>query len=242
MDSFEWNKVIGAVLGTLIFIFVIKTVAEIVYEPEKPAKAGYVVEGVVEEAGGAGTAAAPEEIPDWGTVLPTADAAAGKTISARCLQCHTLGKGEPNKIGPNIYGVVDDARGEGRNGFSFSSAMKAKGGTWTYDELFKFLKSPGAYINGTKMSFAGLRNPTDRINLIAFLRTDADSPAAIPAPAPKAATPTVPAAGAPKTPGAAAPADAGKPAAVAKTDAAKPAAAAAKPAAPKGPAPIKPGQ
>jgi cytochrome c len=185
MDSFEWNKIIGAVLGSLIFIFVIKTISENIYEPEKPAKPGYVVEGVVEEGTGAATAEKPEEMPDWGTVLPTADAAAGKTISGRCLQCHTLGKGEPNKIGPNIYDVVNQPRGEGRNGFSFSSAMKAKGGTWTYDELFKFLKSPGAYINGTKMSFAGLRNAQDRINLIAFLRTNADSPAAIPAPAPK---------------------------------------------------------
>jgi cytochrome c len=185
MDSFEWNKIIGAVLGSLIFIFVIKTVAENVYETEKPEKAGYIVEGVVEETGGEATAAKPEEMPDWGTVLPTADAARGKTISNRCLQCHTLGKGEPNKIGPNIYAVVDEPRGVGRNGFSFSSAMKAKGGTWTYDELFKFLRSPGAYINGTKMSFAGLRSAKDRIDLIAFLRTNADTPAAIPAPAPK---------------------------------------------------------
>ena len=185
MDSFEWNKIIGAVLGSLIFIFVIKTIGENIYEAEKPAKPGYVVEGVVEEGTGAPTAEKPEALPDWGTVLPTADATAGKTISGRCLQCHTLGKGEPNKIGPNIYDVVNQPRGEGRNGFSFSSTMKAKGGTWTYDELFQFLKSPGAYINGTKMSFAGLRNAQDRINLIAFLRTNADSPSAIPAPAPK---------------------------------------------------------
>jgi cytochrome c len=183
--GFEFNKILGAVLGSLIFIFVIRLVAETVYETEKPEKAGYVVEGVVEEGAGPVTAAAPEEMPDWGTVLPAADVAAGKTVAGRCLQCHTLGKGEPNKIGPNIYAVVDEPRGEGRNGFAFSSAMKAKGGTWTYDELFKFLKSPGAYINGTKMSFAGLRNAQERINLIAFLRTDADSPAPIPAPAPK---------------------------------------------------------
>jgi cytochrome c len=178
------------------------------------------VEGVVEETGGGATASAPEEMPDWGTVLPTADAAAGKTVAGRCLQCHTLAKGEPNKIGPNIYAVVDEPRGEGRNGFAFSSAMKSKGGTWTYDELFKFLKSPGAYINGTKMSFAGLRNAQDRINLIAFLRTNADSPAAIPAPAPKKeAAPAEAPAG---------PADATKPAAegAKPADAAKPAEAA----------------
>ncbi|MBN9588738.1 MAG: hypothetical protein BGN85_08560 [Alphaproteobacteria bacterium 64-11] len=186
MDSFEWNKIIGAVLGTAIFIFVVKTVAEIVYEPEHPAKPGYVVEGVV-EPGAAGGAAAPAEeaMPDWGTVLPAADVADGKSISVRCEQCHDLSKGGPNKIGPNLYNVVDEPRGTGRNGFSFSSAMAAKGGTWTYDELFKFLKSPGSYIPGTKMSFAGLRSEKDRINLIAYLRTNADTPAPIPAPKPK---------------------------------------------------------
>ena len=221
MDSFEWNKIIGAVLGSLIFIFVVKTIGENIYEAEKPAKPGYVVEGVVEEGAGPATASAPEEMPDWGTVLPAADVAAGKTVAGRCLQCHTLNKGEPNKIGPNIYAVVDEPRGEGRNGFSFSSAMKAKAGTWTYDELFKFLKSPGAYINGTKMSFAGLRNAQDRINVIAFLRSNADTPTAIPTPAPKKA----------EAPADAKPADA-KAAPGAKADAKAPAAAAEKPAAP----------
>jgi cytochrome c len=196
MDSFEWNKIIGAVLGSLIFIFVVKTVASIIYEPEKPAKAGYIVEGVTEEGAGP-VATVAEEIPDFGTVLPTADVGAGKNIAQRCLQCHTLNKGEPSKIGPNLYGVVDRPRAS-FPGFSYSSAMKAKGGTWTYDELFKFLHSPGAYINGTKMSFAGLRNAQDRINVIAFLRSNADSPAPIPAPAPKTAAPAAEAAGAAK--------------------------------------------
>ena len=161
--------------------------AEAIYEPEKPAKPGYVVEGVAEQsAGGAAAAPVEEAMPDWGTVLPAADVAAGKTVSGRCEQCHDLSKGGPNKIGPNLYGVVDRPRAS-HPGFDYSGAMKAKGGNWTYDELFKFLKSPGAYIPGTKMSFAGLRSEQDRINLIAYLRSNADSPAAIPAPAPKAA-------------------------------------------------------
>ena len=171
MDSFEWNKIIGAVLGSLIFIFVIKTVAEIVYEPEVPAKAGYIVEGVVEEGAGGATAEKPEEMPDWGTVLPAADVAAGKNISGRCLQCHTLGKGEPNKIGPNISAVVDESRGEGRNGFSFSSAMKAKGGNWTVEDLNHFIKSPKTFIPGTAMGFAGISKDSERADLIAYLET-----------------------------------------------------------------------
>jgi cytochrome c len=199
MDSFEWNKIIGAVLGTAIFIFVVRLVAEHIYEPEKPAKPGYVVEGVVETAAG-GSAAAPAEetMPDWGTVLPTADVAAGKTISTKCEQCHDLSKGGPNKIGPNLFGVVDRVRAS-HEGFAYSSAMKGKPGNWTYDELFKFIKAPGVDIPGTKMSFAGLRSEKDRINLIAYLRSNADAAAAIPAPAPKAAEkPAEPAAASPK--------------------------------------------
>ena len=197
MDSFEWNKIIGAVLGTAIFIFVVRVVAEAVYEPEKPAKPGYVVEGVVESPAGGGAAApVAETMPDWGTVLAAADVAAGKTTSTKCEQCHDTSSAKTSKIGPPLFGVVDRPRASVA-GFSYSSAMKGKPGNWTYDELFKFIKAPGAYIVGTKMSFAGLRNEKDRINLIAFLRSNADSPAPIPAPAPKAAAPAAPAAAAP---------------------------------------------
>jgi cytochrome c len=108
MDSFEWNKIIGAVLGTVIFIFVVRLVAEHVYEPEHPEKPGYVVEGVVETPAGGGAAAPVEEaLPDWGTVLVSANVANGKALEGRCAQCHDATKGGPNKIGPNLFGVVD---------------------------------------------------------------------------------------------------------------------------------------
>jgi cytochrome c len=195
--NFELNKVAGAVLGTAIFIFVVRLVAEKVYEPEKPAKPGYVVEGVVETPAGGGAAAPAEEaLPDWGTVLAKADVAAGKTISGKCEQCHDTSSAATNKIGPALYGVVDRKRASVA-GFDYSAAMKGKGGEWSYDELFKFIKSPGAYIPGTKMSFAGLSKSDDRINLIAFLRSNAASPAAIPAPKPAAAAAPTPAEAAP---------------------------------------------
>jgi cytochrome c len=206
MDSFEWNKIIGGILGTVIFIFVVRLVAEKIYEPEKPEKPGYVVEGVAETAGGGTAAAVEETMPDWGTVLPTADVAAGKTLSTKCEQCHDLSKGGPNKIGPNLFGVVDRVRAS-HEGFAYSSAMKGKPGNWTYDELFKFIKAPGVDIPGTKMSFAGLRSEKDRINLIAYLRTEADAQAAIPAPKPAAAPAAAAPAAAPAA-GAAAPAGA----------------------------------
>ncbi len=223
MDSYEWNKIAGAVLGTLVFIFVIKIGAEMFYHAPEPEKPGYVVEGVVEEGPSGATAPVAETMPDWGTVLASADVKAGEAIHTRCVQCHTFEKGGANKIGPNIYGVVDHQKGM-HEGFAYSAAMKGKGGNWTYDELFKFLKSPGSYIPGTKMSFAGISKEQDRINLIAYLRSDADTPAAIPAPAPKEAAPAAAPAGAAPATGAApaaAPADAAKPAAAAPAEAPK---------------------
>jgi cytochrome c len=202
MDSFEWNKIIGAVLGSVLFILVIKVVAEAVYEPEKPAKPGYVVEGVAETPA-AGTTAAPTEEPepDFGTVLAKADLAAGKAISGRCEQCHDIAKGGPNKIGPELWGVIGRPRAS-EPGFSYSSAMMSDHAPWTFALLFKYLKSPATMVPGTKMSFAGLPHAQDRIDLIAYLRTQSDSPVAIPPPAP-----AVPAAAdAPAATGSAAPA------------------------------------
>ena len=194
MDSFEWNKIAGAVLGTLIFVLVIKFGTEAIFEIPKPAKPGYVVEGVTEEASNTNTAAPAEEaLPDWGTVLPTADAAAGQKISARCEQCHDLSKGGPNKIGPNLWGVLGRARATHPD-FSYSGAMNASHDVWSFNNFFKFIKSPAADVPGTKMSFAGLRSAQDRINLIAWLRTQGDSPLPIPAPAPAKAAAPAPAA------------------------------------------------
>ena len=183
MDSWEWNKIAGAVLGTLIFVLAVKFVTEAIFDKPLPAKPGYVVEGVNEEApaGTTQAAQAEEKLPDFAAVLPTAAVAAGKEISARCEQCHDLSKGGPNKIGPNLWGVVDRARAS-YPGFDYSSAMMTSHEAWTYESLFRYLKSPQGVVPGTKMSFAGLRSAQDRINLLAYLRTQGDSTAPIPPP------------------------------------------------------------
>jgi cytochrome c len=131
--------------------------------------------------GEAGAAAAPavEQLPDFVSAIPAADVAAGKDIAQRCQQCHDMSKGGPNKIGPDLYGIIGRPRAS-HPGFSYSTAMTAKGGTWTYDELFRFLHSPSGYIPGTKMTFIGLPRAQDRLNLIAFMRSWADSPPPLP--------------------------------------------------------------
>ncbi len=191
MDSFEWNKIAGAVLGTALFVMVVKIGTEAVFYVPPLEKQAYVVEGVEEAGAGAGAGAAAqkeEEAPDWAAVIPTADVAAGTDVAKRCAQCHTWDKGGENKIGPNQWGIVNRPRGS-QAGFSYSAAMKNKGGMWTYDELFHYLRSPARWIPGNKMAFVGLPKAQDRINLIAYMRTWADSPAPIPPPVPKAETP-----------------------------------------------------
>lgn len=236
MDSFEWNKIIGAVLGTFMFVLVLKIASEAIFEVPAPAKPGYVVEGVQEAASSGGAAAAPveETLPDFGTVLPAASVSAGQQVAERCQQCHDLSKGGPNKIGPNLWGVVGRPRAS-HPGFDYSSAMSASHEPWTFANLFRYLKSPAEMVPGTKMTFAGLRSAQDRINLIAYLRTQSDSPVAIPPPAPtKAAAPAAPAA-APAKPGAAT-----APAGTAATPASGTKPAATAPAIPPAMAPAKP--
>jgi cytochrome c len=189
-----------------LFVVVLNTASQALYFVPPPAKPGYVVQGVKEDTSAPADAApAAEVLPDFATVIPAADAMAGASIAERCGACHDWTKGGPNKIGPNLYGVVGRMRAS-HPGFDYSSAMKAKGGTWTYAELFQFLRQPQVFIPGTKMTFAGLPKAQDRLNVIAFLRTQADSPAPLPPPAPAGAP--APAAAAPAPAGAPAPADA----------------------------------
>jgi cytochrome c len=194
MDSWEWNKIAGAVLGTLMFVLVLNIVSGAIFEVPPPAKPGFIVEGVPAAGAAASTAPVAEAMPDWGTVLPKADVSEGQKVATRCQQCHDLTKGGPNKIGPNLWDIVNRARAT-HPGFDYSSAMASKHDPWSYDNLFTYLKLPAAMVPGTKMTFAGLPSAQDRINLIAYLRTLADTPAAIPAPAPqKAAAAATPAA------------------------------------------------
>jgi len=178
MNSFELNKVLGAILGTCLILLALNIGAGAIFSPEKPAKPGYAI--AVKAETGAKTEAAAKEVP-IADRLAKASVEKGQSAAKQCQACHTFEKGGPNRVGPNLYGIVDEPRGEGR-GFNFSSAMKAKGGKWTYEELDKFLTDPRAYIPGTAMTFAGLKNDQQRADVIDYLHTLADSPAPLPQP------------------------------------------------------------
>ena len=201
MDSFEINKILGAFLFTCLCLLALNIGAEAVFHPMKPAKPGLEV-AVTEKSGGGGPAAKPEADQPITQLLASADVGKGESAAKKCAACHTFGKGEPNRVGPNLYGVVGRPKGT-EGGFAYSDAMKKKGGNWSFEDLNEFLHAPSKFVPGTKMSFAGDSKTEDRINLIAFLRSNADAPAAIPAPKPAAApadaAKTAPAADAAKT-------------------------------------------
>ena len=177
------NKILGAVLATAFVIVGVQQVTGAIYHTEAPEKMGYFVDAPEEAAGGPAEVVLP---PDWGTVLPTADLAAGEAAFARCVACHTANAGGANGTGPNLYGVLGRPVA-GHPGFAFSEAMvahKAAAPTWTYDELDQFLTAPGRHVPGTKMSFAGIRDTQTRVNLIAWLRSQGSGGMAVPAPDP----------------------------------------------------------
>jgi cytochrome c len=229
MDSFELNKILGAILGTCLVTLALNIASGAIFAPEKPAKPGYDI--VVPEKAAEGAKAKPAEpekpLP---VLLASADPKKGANDAKKCTVCHTLGKGEPNRIGPNLWGIVDRPRAS-EAGFNYSDAMKKKGGTWTPEQIFEFIVSPQKDIPGTRMTFAGIPSATQRADVIAYLNTLSDNPKPLPTAA--EAKPPAPTANAGK------PADAGKPA---PAPAAKPAApAAGAPAAkPATPAPANP--
>jgi cytochrome c len=232
MDSFEYNKIIGALLGTVFVIFSISLVSDSLFYSPNPEKAGYAIEAQEAPAAGGGeTKENPAKAP-IAPLLAKADAQKGAAIFKRCEACHDATKGGPNKVGPNLYGVIGRAIAS-HEGYSYSAAMKdfSDGGKkhWDYQLVSEFITKPKAEVPGTAMGFAGLSKIEERADVIAYLRTLSDNPE--PLPSPDAAKPAAaPAdAKAPATEG-----NAAKPAektAPAGTDnAAKPADNAAKPA------------
>lgn len=184
MDD-RFNTIAGWALFAGIVALGGSIVAGKLFHEERPEQMGYAIEGVEAEGSAGGDSG-----PGLNTLLASADVAAGEKVFAKCMACHTINAGGANGIGPNLHEIVGDKTAEGRGGFAFSDALKKKGGTWTFDNLNAWLKSPREYAPGTKMTFAGLGNPVDRANVIAYLNTQGSNlplPAADAAPAAAAA-------------------------------------------------------
>lgn len=183
MDSFELNKIIGAILGTLLFVMGVGLLAEAVYEPRE---SGPGVNLPVPEGTAVAEAAEPVAETPIAVLLASADLAAGQSAVRKCQSCHNFAEGSGNKTGPVLWDTVGKTIAT-HEGFAYSAIFeeyREAGRTWTFDDLNDFLLAPREYAPGTKMNFAGLKNETERANVIAYMASLSANPVPFPEPEP----------------------------------------------------------
>ena len=180
MDSFELNKIIGAVLLVALLVIGIGKVSNLVFKINKPEKSNYKVELDVESAETKGDEEPVQrEIVDIAALLSTGDLAHGEKVFKKCSACHSIKSGGGNKIGPALYNVVGRKVGI-LDDYKYSKALAKYEKNWSFEELNGFLLKPKDWIKGTKMAYAGLRKEKDRASVILYLNKYSDSPLPLP--------------------------------------------------------------
>ena len=173
MNGFELNKIIAAILATVVVVFGINKVTDIIFIPDKPQQSAYKVEKIepaLASASNTGQATVGiSELLAMGTIEH------GEKVFKRCSACHMIATGGKNMIGPNLWSIIGKKTGA-ESGYKYSKALAAYGKEWSFEEMNGFLIKPSAHIKGTKMAFAGLKKEKDRASVILFMNSKSDSP------------------------------------------------------------------
>jgi len=176
MDSFELNKIIGAILLTALLVIGLGKFTDFLFHVDKPKQSAYKIEGLeAVDVKLSSQANITEEKVDIGQLLATGDLMHGEKVFKKCGACHMIAAGSPNLIGPNLWGVLGRQSGSYPD-YKYSKALVAHAKKWSYEEMNSFLIKPQSYIKGTKMAFAGLRKEKDRASVILYLNSKSDSP------------------------------------------------------------------
>jgi cytochrome c len=177
MDN-RMNTIAGWALFGLASALGLSIASGMIYHSGAPEKEGYPVESADGAEGGSEKAVEP-----IANRLATADVAKGQASFAKCAACHTITSGGANGVGPNLWAAMGKAHGHVA-GFAYSDALKGVPGNWTFEAMDHWLASPRKYAAGTKMTFAGLSDPQERANVIAYLNSQGSN---LPLPAAEAA-------------------------------------------------------
>ena len=182
MDSFEINKIIAAVLLTVLILIGIGKFTDILFHGEKPKESAYKIEGLdiasISTSSSEMVTKIVEEV-DIKALLALGDLGHGEKVFKKCSACHMIASGGKNMIGPNLWSVIGRTAGSVSD-YKYSKAMVAYGKEWTFEEMNSYLIKPQAYVKGTKMAFAGLRKEKDRASVILFMNSKSSSPKPLP--------------------------------------------------------------
>ena len=175
MNSFEINKIITAILVTILVVFGIGKISDLIFDKDYKNIVAYKVEAPE----GLATQASTETSVDISALLALGDVAHGEKVFKKCKACHSIKQGGGNKIGPKLWNVMFRPVGAVTE-YKYSKALSSYGKEWSWEEMNGFLVKPSSWIKGNKMGFAGLKSEKDRASVILYLNQNGENPKPLP--------------------------------------------------------------